>query len=372
MPIGSLNITSPVGSMKRPIRIGIVGLGYRSMSAVWEEEMGPALARDARGFQITALCDNDPQKQQAGKKLAWERYGREVEVFNAFEEMYRHAELDAVYIAGPNYLHAEMAIGAMRAGLDVLCEKPIATSLQDADEMNRVAMEEGRVLAFFMQMHYRRRYHRIVELIRAGRIGEPVMTWCTEFRGPFPHWMNWVPERTKSGGALVEKNCHHCDILDLWAASDPVTVYAQGGQKKHLELCGRKSEIIDHAWVTYEYRNGIKAMIGINFTQNHRHQREFGIAGTEGMIKFDLRDGEKLHLTTNADETEVIDCPGNLRGGVLMDFINCVHTRSQPLVNFERARRALLVPLAGELSLQEKRPVHIEELEYSRNISVLT
>lgn len=350
---------------KSPIRIGIVGLGYRSMSAVWAEETGPALAANPDAFRIAALCDNDPQKQQIAKKTAKERYGMEPSVFSSYEEMYAKAGLDAVYIAGPNYLHAPMAIAALRQGLDVLCEKPAATSLRDADEMNRVAVENGRILAFFMQMHYRRRYHRVVELIREGRIGRPVMTWCTEFRGPFPHWMNWVPERAKSGGALVEKNCHHCDILDLWAASDPVTVYAQGGQKKHLELCGRKSEIVDHAWINFDYANGIKAMIGINFTQSHRHQREFGMAGTEGMIKFDLHDGEKLHLTTNSDDTEVIDCPGNLRGGVLMDFVNCIHTREQPLVSFERGRRALLVPLAAELSLLEKRPVRIEEIEYT-------
>ncbi len=351
-------------SAKRiPIRFGIVGLGYRSMKGVWLEEILPALEAESDLFEVAALCDIDVGKRDAAMACVRSHCQNTPDLYASYEEMFREAKLDAVYLAVPNYLHAPVAIAALRAGVDVLCEKPVATTLSDADAMAVEAESQDRILGFFMQMHYRRRYHRVAELIREGRIGEPVMVWCTEFRGPFPEWMGWIPEQEKSGGALVEKNCHHCDILDLWADSRPVSVYAQGGQKKFFELCGKKSEIIDHAWVNYDYVNGVKAMIGINFTQNHRHQREFGVAGTEGMVRFDLRDGEKLHLTNNQDDNEVIECPGNLRGGVLVDFLRSVQTRMPPLVNFERGRSSLLVPLAAECSLREGRVVRVDEID---------
>ena len=80
------------------------------------------------------------------------------------------------------------------------------------------------------------------------------------------------------------------------------------------------------------------------------------------MIRFDLTDGEKIHLRRNGAPEEVIDCPGELRGGVLADFCRCVRTREQPLVTPELARAALLVPLAAELSIEQKRVVEIAEL----------
>lgn len=347
----------------KPIRLGIIGLGYRSISGVLVEEIAPAFGKTDAGFEIPAICDPEPGKQAAAAEKIDRLTGKTPESFSSYEAMLEQGGLDAVYIAGPNHLHAPMAIAALQRGLDVLCEKPVATTLEAADAIHAAALAHGRILGFFMQMHYRRKYHRVAELIRSGRIGEPVMTWCTEFRAPFPKWMEWIPDRSKSGGALVEKNCHHCDILDLWADSRPYSVYATGGQKKYPTLWGRPSDIVDHAWITFDYENGTKGMIGINFTQGHRHQRELGVAGTEGLIRFNLSDGEKLHLTTNNGDTEVLDCPGELRGGVFLDFLNCVRARTQPLVGFERGRRSLLVPLAAERSIAERRPVLISEID---------
>lgn len=355
--------TAPLPVAAKPLRIGIIGLGYRSVSGVLLEEIAPAFEKTGAGFEIPAVCDCEPNKQKTAARKIDRLTGKTPQAYSCYEEMLDRGDLDAVYIAGPNDLHAPMAIAALRRGVDVLCEKPVATTLQAADAMAAEASANDRILGFFMQMHYRRRYHRVAELIRSGRIGEPVMIWCTEFRAPFPKWMNWIADRTKSGGALVEKNCHHCDILDLWAGSRPVSVYATGGQKKYPTLWGQPSDIVDHAWVTFDYENGAKGMIGINFTQSHRHQRELGIAGTEGLIRLNLTDGEKLHVTTNNGDTEVLDCPGELRGGVFQDFLNCVRARTQPLVGFERGRQSLLVPLAGELSIAEKRPVLISEID---------
>ncbi|HWL51643.1 MAG TPA: Gfo/Idh/MocA family oxidoreductase [Chthoniobacteraceae bacterium] len=358
-PLPSHTATPPASA--KPIRLGIIGLGYRSISGVLIEEIRPAFEKTGGAFEIPAVCDVEPRKQQAAVEKISRFTGKKPETFASYEEMLDHGELDAVYIAGPNDLHAPMAIAALRRGVDVLCEKPVATTLADADAI--AAEAHQRIVAFFMQMHYRRKYHRVAELIRSGRIGEPVMTWCTEFRAPFPRWMNWVADRNRSGGALVEKNCHHCDILDLWTGSRPHSVYATGGQKKYATLWGQPSSIVDHAWITFDYENGVKGMIGINFTQSHRHQREFGVAGTEGLIRFDLKDGEKLHITTNNGDTELLDCPGELRGGVFLDFLNCVRSRTEPLVSFEKGRRSLLVPLAAERSIREKRVVLISEID---------
>jgi predicted dehydrogenase len=346
----------------RPVRLGVIGMGQRTVHHGWDGDIKQAGA-EGGAFRIAAVCDCQPDRLAKGIEFLQEHVGIKAQGFADYRAMIRDAGLEAVYVASPNHLHREMTEACFEAGLDVLCEKPMATTLADADAMIASRRKHGRVLGFAMQMRYRRRYHRVAELIREGRIGAPAMVWCTEFRPPFAALIkNWVWEKAKSGGALVEKNCHHTDILDLFAGGKPTRVYATGGQRKHAVMAGVRSEIVDHAWVTWDYDNGARGMIGISFLQEPAHVREFGVAGAEGMIRFDLTDGEKIHLRPNGAPEEVIDCPGELRGGVLADFCRCVRTREQPLVTPELARAALLVPLAAELSIEQKRVVEIAEL----------
>lgn len=345
-----------------PLRLGVIGMGQRTVHHGWDGELRQAFEEAPGLFEVAAICDNRPDRLAHAAGFLKDHVGVSPQSFPDYTQMLAEAGLDAVYIASPNHLHREMAVRCFEAGCDVLCEKPMATSLADADAMIAAARRHGRILALAMQMHYRKRYHRVAELIREGRIGEPVMAWCMEFRGPYAEIKDWVWETAKSGGALVEKNCHHADILDLFTDGRPLRVFATGGQKKYAEIYRRKSEIVDHAWINWECDNGVKGMIGISFVQGERHEREFGVIGTEGKLKFDLTDGEKIHLTPNRGEKELIECPGELRGGMSVDFCHCVRTRETPLVTPERGRASLLVPLAAERSIAERRVVQVAEV----------
>lgn len=175
---------------------------------------------------------------------------------------------------------------------------------------------------------------------------------------------DWVWSKEASGGAIVEKNCHHYDIFNLWLESEPREVYASGGIAKHAVMSGTKSEIVDHAWVVNDYANGARAMLGICFLGAHgqKHRREFGVQGTEGRVFFSLDDGETLHLSRNDGETQTIRTDAVLRGGVFRDFLECARTGRTPLVTPEIARKSMVVPLAAEKSLEERRAVRVSEI----------
>jgi len=345
------------------IRLGVIGMGQRTMFHGWAKEMREAAKACPEKFEVAALCDIRSDRLEAAGKGFRAELGIEAALFTDYRQMLRDAKLDAVYVASPNYLHAEMSMRCFEAGCDVLCEKPMATTIADARLMVAAAEKHQRLLGVGMQMHYRERYHRVAAMIREGRIGQPVMAWCTEFRGPFIEMKDWVWEQAKSGGAVVEKNCHHVDILDLFAVGGrPTRVYATGGQMRYAEIYGRKSEIVDHAWAVWDYDNGLKGMIGVSFVNGHIHEREFGVAGTEGLLRFSLADGEIVHLQTNDGRKEDVTVPGVLRGGLFADFLRCVKTRETPLVTPEMGLRSLLVPLAAERSIAERRPVDVGEL----------
>lgn len=346
----------------KPVRLGVIGMGQRTVYHGWVNEISDSVNR-SDFLQVAALCDNRKERLDRAAGKFREELGITAAVYTDYEEMLNKEKLDAVYIASPNYLHREMAVASFKAGCDVLCEKPMATTLSDADVMIQASKQYGKLLGLGMQMRYRRRYHKVAEIINEGRIGNPVMVWCTEYRGPYAEIKDWVWEKEKSGGAIVEKNCHHVDIMDMFSAGGyPDTVYAVGGQKKYSEIYGQKSEIVDHAWITWNYDNGVKGMIGVSFV-NTSHYREFGVIGTEGRIIFNSTDGEIIHVYMNNNDTEDIEAPGVLCGGLFNDFIDCVKSRKTPFVTAELGRRSLLVPLAAEKSIEEKRPIAVRELE---------
>lgn len=339
------------------VKLGLIGMGQRLCFH------GGCVFRDVKPeIQVAAVCDNRPERLAYGKAMYEKEFGYPIAAYADYWEMYARAGLEAVYIASPNYLHRDMTVAAFENRLHVLCEKPMELSLKQCDDMIQASRKSGKILALFMQMHYRQRYHKVKELIAGGRIGQPAMVWCTEYRGPFIEMKDWVWEKAKSGGAIVEKNCHHYDLLDLWMQSEPTTVYASGNILKHRIRSGVKSEIIDNAWVLNDYANGARGMVGICFLATTEHVREFGVQGTEGRIVFSTADGEVLHVTTNAGYQEDYRTDVNLRGGICRDFVECVRSGREPLVTGERGKRSLLVPLAAEKSMAEQRIVSVSEI----------
>ena len=339
------------------VRIGIIGAGQRV-----SHHGGCVFGDCVDEVEIAAICDNRPERLAPALDSYGKHFGGSPEGFGDYREMLDKAKLDGVYVATPNDLHVEPTLLAFEKGMHVLSEKPMEVTLERCDQMIGAAEAANLTLGLAMQMHYRVRYHKIREIIESGRLGEPAMLWCTEYRGPFAEMKDWVWEQVRSGGAIVEKNCHHYDILDLWVASDPTTVYATGNILKHHHRSGRDSEIVDNAWIVNDYACGARAMVGICFLAEGGHYREFGVQGTEGKAFFSSLDGEIVHVDYNNGDHEDINAPRLLRGGLWKDFVDCIRTGRKPLVTGERGRKSLLVPLAAELSIREHRIVHVDEL----------
>jgi predicted dehydrogenase len=343
------------------LRIGIIGTGQRVCFH------GGCTFKECKDLiEITALCDIKPERVEYAKKMYAQEFGYDSATYTDYRKMLDSEKLDGVYVSGPNDTHLEMTLACFDKGVHVLCEKPMEISLERCDRMIAAAKKKKLVLSMGMQMHYRERYHIVKRLINEGRVGKPAMVWCTEYRHPFVGMKDWVWDTSRSGGAIVEKNCHHYEIFDLWLNSLPTTVYATGNQMKHFNATGGgKSDIIDNAWVVNDYECGARGMVGICFlaTNDNRHYREFGLHGTEGKITFSSADGEKIHWEHISGDTAEFVSNRDLEGGLFRDFCECVRTGRQPLVTGELARRSLLVPLAAEKSLVEKRVVNVDELK---------
>jgi predicted dehydrogenase len=148
----------------RRIRYAVVGQGYFAQAAVL-----PAF-RHARNCELTALVSGDPLKL---RKLSRD-YGVGIAVgYEGYDELLKSGKIDAVYIALPNDLHKDFAIRAARAGIHVLCEKPMAVTSRDCEAMIRAARDARVKLMIAYRLHFEEANLRAVELVQSGKLGEP-------------------------------------------------------------------------------------------------------------------------------------------------------------------------------------------------------
>ena len=146
------------------MRFAVVGLGHIAQAAVL-----PAFKHARPHVELTALVSDTPAKLA---KLG-RRYGvKTLCSYDDARDLFSSGEIDAVYIALPNTLHAAWTIRAAEAGLHVLCEKPLATTVQDCERMIEACERNGVHLMTAYRLHFERCNLEVADIVRRKRIGE--------------------------------------------------------------------------------------------------------------------------------------------------------------------------------------------------------
>lgn len=197
-------------------------------------------------------------------------------------------EVDALMICTPNYTHADVLKVAMRSGKPIFLEKPMATTLVDADAIVKANDAYPSFIQIGLQYRYKAQYieafHEVQQRTSVGVVKTITMS---EYRPPFLDKVGqWNKFNQYSGGTLVEKCCHYFDLINLLADAMPVRVYASGGQAVNFldfQKDGVPADIDDHAFVIIDYTNGVRA----NFTLNmfcHDFTEELVVTGDRGRL----------------------------------------------------------------------------------------
>src|SRR5438876_2308035 len=149
----------------RRVRYAVVGQSYIAQIAVL-----PAFAHASRNSELAALVSGDRVKLRAlGRKYGVDH----LYTYDHYEECLRSGAVDAVFIALPNHLHREYAVRAARAGVHVLCEKPMALTEQDCRAMIAAARRNRVKLMVAYRLHFEEANLEAVELTRSGKLGDP-------------------------------------------------------------------------------------------------------------------------------------------------------------------------------------------------------
>ena len=355
-------------------RLGFIGVGHRGLQQALRAQKDYS-----DRAEVVAVADTSEEHlQNAADRLAF----APSEAYADWRKLLERDDIDAVCISTPQFEHRDITVSSFEAGKHVYCEKPLALTLADCDQMIEAGVKAGKVFIVGQQMRYHLHLNRLSQQIDQGVIGTPQMAWLKEFRNPFPETMAWAFDKEKSGGALVEKCCHHFDVFTWLLRAPAVKVFASGSQAVHEEIFGIQSNIVDHAWVTVEHEGGRKAMLGICFFAGlpHKkdggsgtHVRDIGVVGDKGMITTEgFHQGQNLeiHYSDRADVTRMAFDPSKgsrdalcERGGnwgIWVDFFNCIERGEKPIASGEIGRHALAVALAAEESMETGEPVFVK------------
>ena len=273
------------------VRYAVVGLGHIAQVAVL-----PAFAHATENSELTAFISSDPDKLAELSA----RYGvTNLFSYEEYETALRSNTFDAVYLALPNDMHKDFAVAAAKAGIHVLCEKPMATSKADCEQMIAAAKLNNIKLMIAYRLHFERTNMKTVEALELGKIGIPKL-----FNSSFTLQVREDNIRTKKehgGGPLFDIGIYCINAARYIFQDEPIEIMATAVSGPDF----RFFEIEESAAVIMKFPNERLASFVCSFgCQQVSH---YEVVGTKGSIRvdpayeyadetgFELKEGKKEH-----------------------------------------------------------------------------
>lgn len=365
-----------MNSSQSPVRYGIVGSGMMGQEHIRNINLLP-------GATVAAIADPDGEMREASKLLA----GQDCKAYRDHKELVASGGVDALLIASPNHTHIDVLRDVMAANLPMLVEKPLATTVSDCKEI--LQLQEKRSAPVWVAMEYRFMppVARLLEEVRSGTQGQLQMFSIREHRYPFLGKIGgWNRHNANTGGTLVEKCCHHFDLMRLATGSEPVRIYASGGiDVNHLDEPhpDGRPDILDNAYVIVDFANGARAMLDLcMFAEAAYWQEIITATGSEGRVEAFVpgpgrfnTDGKIRHAeiavadrsskTESREEVEVDEtvlAAGDHHGSTYYQhqkFIEMVRCSGAPEVSLEDGLKAVMMGAAAEESVRTGRVVEL-------------
>lgn len=252
---------------KRLIRYAVVGCGHIAQAAVL-----PAFANARRNSRLVAIVSGDPVKRE---QLARKYQIDKACAYDDYDALLKSGELDAVYIALPNSLHAEYAERAARAGVHVLCEKPMALSVAECELMARSARENRVKLMVAYRLHFERANLEAIEIARSGRLGEPRLFTSTFTMHVVPG--NIRVRRALGGGVLYDIGIYCINAARSLFREEPLEVLAMAA--------GASGDVEESVSAVLRFANERLASFTASFGATG--VSEYRLVGTKGELAVD-------------------------------------------------------------------------------------
>lgn len=354
--------------------------------------------------RLVALADQDETRL----KSAIDDLGGGIRAYNSLGAMLGDPDVGAVVITTPDATHRQMFDEALDSGRHIICEKPMATTLEDAVHMARRAVAAPQVVQVGFMLRYAPFFVKLKEVVDSGVIGPLVQIGAAEvveyYHGA-AFFRRWHRFRKNSGGLLVHKACHTLDVINWIVDSAPSRVSAQGGtdtfvpnpqaaarcrdcslrttcpaayrlehrnyiyqtiqEREDLatyanDLCVYNSDkdSVDNAAIIVEYESGVR--LAFNFTTTGpRHERHLLLVGQKGAIRASQADGT-ISVAPVGAEPKTMVLPEEFRGEhgggdshLVNSFLESVATGSKPVAGVVAGLHSVALGVAATHSIDQ-------------------
>jgi len=340
--------------LRKQIRYAVVGLGHIAQVAVL-----PAFGNARRNSRLVGLVSGDPVKRaELAKKYGVERTWS----YEEYDDCLKSGEIDAVYIALPNTLHHDYALRAARAGIHVLCEKPMAMTEEECVQMAAAASAARVRLMVAYRLHFERANLEAIEVLRSGRLGEPRLfnsTFCTPVEPG-----NVRVRRESGGGVLYDIGIYCINAARSLFRDEPIEVQAA--------TAGRRGEVEEAVTGWMRFPGDRLATFSCSF--GAAKVSEYRVAGTKGDLcvepAYDYARPLKHRLTLDGDTRERRYAKRDQFAPELLYFSDCILLNRQPEPGAEEGLADVRIIRALYRSAESGRPVELEPFERSERPSL--
>ncbi|WP_025026398.1 Gfo/Idh/MocA family protein [Caldalkalibacillus mannanilyticus] len=340
------------------LKVGVIGCG-----SIAKHRHLPEYANHQE-VEIIAVCDIVEERA----RFFAEEY--KAKFYTKYQELLANPEIDAVSVCTPNYLHAPVSIAALEAGKHVLCEKPMATSRKDAEEMIATAKKNNKKLMIAHNQRFVSSHQKARKMIENGELGK-IYSFRTAFGHGGPEgWSadgkeSWFFKKEEAFiGAMGDLGVHKTDLLRFVLGEEFVEVGA------FVETSAKEfADVDDTAVCILKTESGIIGTLAASWSYVSSEDNSTLIYGENAILR--LEDDPTYSLIVQYKNGEVVkyelggiqtnESGGQNNSHTIDQFVSCIVHNTEPPVSGEEGMKSLQVVLSALESKDTKRIIRVQQ-----------
>ncbi|HEV8246387.1 MAG TPA: Gfo/Idh/MocA family oxidoreductase [Polyangiaceae bacterium] len=347
--VGLSRADSAVMETKQKVRYAVAGLGNIAQVAVL-----PAFKHAQKNSELTAIISGDVEKRRALR----DKYDLKLDgAYDELESVLKEGAIDALYVATPNALHKALTLRAAAAGVHVLCEKPLAMSVADCEEMAEACDDAGVKLMVGYRLHFDEATLSAIELVKAGKLGD---VRC--FDSVFTHVVRPGDIRESAelgGGAVYDLGVYCINAARNLFRDEPLLVFA---------LSQKRNGVDDTTTAVLQFAHNRVAQFTVS--NSLASVSSYRISGTEGDLRvepaYDYAEPLEHHLTVDDDQSHESFSKRDQFSPELEYFSSCILEDRMPEPSVDEAIADLRVVEAILQSAESGKPIPLEPRQRAR------
>ncbi|HEY3417654.1 MAG TPA: Gfo/Idh/MocA family oxidoreductase [Armatimonadota bacterium] len=330
--------------MGKAVKLGVVGLGMGGGHVEGYQAHPEA--------EVVAICDTNPERLNEKAR----KYGI-AHTFTDAETMLKQCKLDAISVATPNAWHAPITIAALKRGLHVLCEKPMAMTVKESEKMLAAAEKSGKNLMINFSYRFSPMSYALKQQVDAGVVGDIYFgrtVWHRRYG--FPGFGGWFGQKALSGGGpLIDLGVHRLDLA-LWLMGYPEPSLVLGSSYDHLarievERQQKAFDVEDLACGMVKFTNGATLLLEASWAGNtdeaeHMVTKLYGTKG--GLCQSNNSGGYQYQAEIYTREgenffTKRLDATATKVPSAYAEFVDSILEGRRPLASGEEGLKVMKI-----------------------------